>query len=327
MKKTERVNLIMRFINNRAHFTIAEIQREFKISRATAIRDINEIQAMGFPLTSELGRGGGYNVLQNRYLSAVRFTPEELKAIFISFIASKNSQLPYLQNRRSITEKLIGIASQAQHDELIELNHILLFENTNPANPNLLELDDAAPPELNQLISLAVRDKHLRLTYEPSAGWPQLMDVFVIHIFNSNARWLVEVYDFEADAFRYLPVEMLRDSAISAEKMKRSEQEILSKKRLGARESNLVVKLDWTGIQRFKRMHPPGIILSFTGMFQSSGIFHVQLDATDAEALAYYADWLLFLGKGVEFERIPDELRLILEERLKGSADTLAKYM
>lgn len=213
----------MRYINNRAHFTIAEIQREFKISRATAIRDINEIQAMGFPLTTELGRGGGYYVLKNQYLPAVRFTPDELKAIFISFIASKNSQLPYLQNRRSITEKLIGIASQTQQDELIELNNILLFENTNPANPNLLELDDAAPAGLNQLISLAVRDKHLRLTYELSPGWPQLMDVFLLHIFNSNAQWLVEVYDFDTDEFRYLPVEMLRDSAISEQEMKWTE--------------------------------------------------------------------------------------------------------
>ncbi|CAM3593119.1 HTH domain-containing protein [Paenibacillus lupini] len=306
----------MRYINNRAHFTIAEIQREFKISRATAIRDINEIQAMGFPMTTELGRGGGYNVLQNQYLPAARFTPDELKAIFISFIASKNSQLPYLQNRRSITEKLIGIASQTQQDELIELNNILLFENTNPANPNLLELDDAAPAELNQLISLAVRDKHLRMTYEPSPGWPQLLDVYLLHIFNSNAQWLVEAYDFDTDEFRYLPVDLLRDSAISDHVLKYSEQEILSKKRMGARQSNLVVKLDTTGIQRFKRMHPPGIILSFTGMFQSSGVFNVQLDVTDVEALAYYADWLLFLGKGVVFERIPVELRLILEDRL-----------
>ncbi|BFT72566.1 helix-turn-helix transcriptional regulator [Paenibacillus sp. P36] len=316
MKKTERVNLIMRYINNRAHFTIAEIQQEFKISRATAIRDINEIQAMGFPLTSELGRGGGYFVLQNQYLPAARFTPEELKAIFISFIASKNSQLPYLHNRRSITEKLIGIASQTQQDELIELNNILLFENTNPANPNLLELDDAAPPELNQLISLAVQDKHLRVTYELNLGWPQLLDVFLLHIFNSNATWLVEVYDFDTDEFRYLPVEMLRDSAISKQEMKWTEQEILDKKRLRAREANLVVKLDNIGIQRYKRMHPPGIILSLTGMFQSSGIFNVQLDVADSESLAYYADWLLFLGKGVEYVRIPDELRVILEERL-----------
>ncbi|MFD2615100.1 helix-turn-helix transcriptional regulator [Paenibacillus gansuensis] len=316
MNKTERVNLIMRYINNRSHFTIAEIQREFKISRATAIRDINEIQAMGFPLTTERGRGGGYDVLQNQYLPSVRFTSEELKAIFISFIASKNSQLPYLHNRRSITEKLIGIASQAQQDELIELNNILLFENTNPSNPNLLELDDAAPEELNQLISLAVRDKHLRLTYELSPGWPQLMDVYLLHIFNSNAQWLAEVYDLDTDEFRYLPVVMLRDSAISERELKWSEQEILSKKLLFARESNLVVKLDATGIQRFKRMHPPGIMLSFTGMFQSSGIFNMQLDVTDVDSLAYYADWLLFLGKGVQFERIPDELRVILEERL-----------
>jgi len=306
----------MRYINNRAHFTIAEIQREFKISRATAIRDINEIQEMGFPLTTELGRGGGYHVLQNQYLPATRFTPDELKAIFISFIASKNSQLPYLQNRRSITEKLIGIASQTQQDELIELNNILLFENTNPGNPNLLELDDAAPAELNQLISLAVRDKHLRMTYELSQGWPQLLDVYLLHIFNSNAQWLVEVYDFETDEFRYLPVDMLRDSAISEREMKGSEQEILNKKRNRARDSNLVVKLDAIGIQRFKRMHPPGIILFLTGMFQSSGTFNVQLDVTDVEALSYYADWLLFLGKGVEFERIPEELRVILEERL-----------
>lgn len=316
MKRTERINLIMRYINNRAHFTIAEIQREFNISRATAIRDIQEIQAMGFPLTAEPGRGGGYHVMPNRYLPAVRFTPDELRAIFISFIASKNSQLPYLHNRRSITEKLIGIASQTQQDELIELNRILLFENTNPANPNLLELDDAGPPELNQLISLAVRDRHLRLTYELSPGWPQLMDVYLLHIFNSNAQWLAEVYDLDADEFRYLPVEQLRDSAVSDRKMKWTEQEIHEKKLLRAREANLVVRLDATGIRRFKRMHPPGIILSLTGMFQSSGVFHVQLDVQDTDTLEYYADWLLFLGRGVEFERIPDELRKLLEERL-----------
>jgi hypothetical protein len=41
-------------------------------------------------------------------------------------------------------------------------------------------------------------------------------------------------------------------------------------------------------IQHFKRLYPPGIILSFTGMFQSSGIFNAQLDVTDVEVLEYY---------------------------------------
>ena len=43
MNKVERINTMMRYINNRAHFTISEIMSVFNISRSTAIRDINEI--------------------------------------------------------------------------------------------------------------------------------------------------------------------------------------------------------------------------------------------------------------------------------------------
>ena len=63
MKKVERINTITRYINNRAHFTISEIMREFNISRSTAIRDIREIEAMGMPLVAEVGRDGGYFVM------------------------------------------------------------------------------------------------------------------------------------------------------------------------------------------------------------------------------------------------------------------------
>ena len=58
MKKVERINTIMRYINNRSHFTISEIIQEFNISRSTAIRDIREIEAMGMPLVTEVGRTG-----------------------------------------------------------------------------------------------------------------------------------------------------------------------------------------------------------------------------------------------------------------------------
>ena len=58
MKKVERINTIMRYINNRSHFTISEIIQEFNISRSTAIRDIREIEAMGMPLVAEVGRMG-----------------------------------------------------------------------------------------------------------------------------------------------------------------------------------------------------------------------------------------------------------------------------
>ena len=140
MKKVERINVIMRYINNRAHFTISEIMREFDISRSTAMRDIREIESMGMPLVSEVGRDGGYFVMTNSVLPEVRFTDNEVKALFIAFMATRNLQLPYLKSRQSLAEKLLSLISEQQQDTLVLLNQILLFEGTNPHNPDILDI-------------------------------------------------------------------------------------------------------------------------------------------------------------------------------------------
>lgn len=138
MKKVERINTIMRYINNRSHFTISEIIREFNISRSTAIRDIREIEAMGMPLVAEVGRDGGYFVMHNSILPVVRFTDNEVKALFIAFMATRNQQLPYLKSRQSLAEKLLGLISEIQQDDLVLLNQILLLKGLTPIIPTYL---------------------------------------------------------------------------------------------------------------------------------------------------------------------------------------------
>lgn len=128
----------MRYINNRSHFTISEIIQEFNISRSTAIRDIREIEAMGMPLIAEVGRAGGYFVMHNSILPVVRFTDNEVKALFIAFMATRNQQLPYLKSRQSLAEKLLGLISEIQQDDLVLLNQILLLEELIPIIPTYL---------------------------------------------------------------------------------------------------------------------------------------------------------------------------------------------
>lgn len=164
MNKVERINTMMRYINNRAHFTISEIMSEFNISRSTAIRDINEIETIGIPLVSEVGRSGGYFVMNNSFLPAIRFTNNEVKALFIAFMATRNQQLPYLSSRQSLAEKLIGLIPENQQDDLVNLNQMLLFEGTNPYNPDLLDLSDLPHPILEKLIQFFLIDRYLILT-------------------------------------------------------------------------------------------------------------------------------------------------------------------
>ncbi|MGO4375293.1 helix-turn-helix transcriptional regulator, partial [Paenibacillus sp. MCAF20] len=206
MKKVERINIIMRYINNRAHFTISEIMHEFNISRSTAIRDIREIEAMGMPLVAEVGRDGGYFVMKNSVLPTVRFTDNEIKALFIAFMATRNLQLPYLKSRHSLAEKLLGLISQNQQDDLVLLNQILLFEGTNPHNPDLLDLSDLPHPMLEQLIQNLLTDCYLVVAVEEGReikSYP----IYLMRLYREKNSWQIEGFDLVDEKRRIIPVD------------------------------------------------------------------------------------------------------------------------
>ena len=66
--------------------------------------------------------------MHNSILPVVRFTDNEVKALFIAFMATRNQQLPYLKSRQSLAEKLLGLISETQQDDLVLLNQLLLFQ-------------------------------------------------------------------------------------------------------------------------------------------------------------------------------------------------------
>ncbi len=175
----------MRYINNRSRFTISEIMREFNISRSTAIRDIREIEAMGMPLVAEVGRDGGYFVMNNSVLPTVRFTDNEIKALFLAFMATRNQQLPYLKSRHSLAEKLLGLISENQQDDLVLLNQILLFEGTNPNNPDLLDLSDLPHPMLEQLIQNILLDSYLWITVQEGKEL-KFYPIYLLHLYREK---------------------------------------------------------------------------------------------------------------------------------------------
>ena len=225
MKKVERINIIMRYINNRTHFTISEIMREFNISRSTAIRDIREIEAMGMPLVAEVGRDGGYFVMNNSVLPTVRFTDNEIKALFIAFMATRNQQLPYLKSRQSLAEKLLGLISENQQDDLVLLNKILLFEGTNPNNPDLHELSDLPHPMLEKLIETLLLDSYL-LIFIKEGKEIQSYPIYLLHLYHEKGFWLIEGFDLKDEKRLTFPVDNLTNVKTYPAKKRLSKKKI-----------------------------------------------------------------------------------------------------
>ncbi|WP_002146492.1 helix-turn-helix transcriptional regulator [Bacillus cereus] len=315
MKKVERINTIMRYINNRSHFTISEIIREFNISRSTAIRDIREIEAMGMPLVAEVGRDGGYFVMHNSILPVVRFTDNEVKALFIAFMATRNQQLPYLKSRQSLAEKLLGLISEIQQDDLVLLNQVLLFEGTNPHNPDLLELSDLPHPMLEKLIQILLLDSHLLITVkeeEEINSYP----IYLLHLYQEKSHWIIEGFDIKEEKKKMFLVDHLINVEPYTTKKRLSKKKILEKLSKKDEAINLVLELGPKAIAQFKKYHPLKISISYTNPYQSTAILKTFINVNNFDELTEITNWLLFLGKDIKIREVPKEVLEGLKERL-----------
>ncbi|MEC0256677.1 helix-turn-helix transcriptional regulator [Paenibacillus lautus] len=315
MKKVERINTIMRYINNRAHFTISEIMQEFNISRSTAIRDIREIEAMGMPLVAEVGRDGGYFVMNNSVLPTVRFTDTEIKALFIAFMATRNQQLPYLKSRQSLAEKLLGLISKNQQDDLVLLNQILLFEGTNPNNPDLLDLSDLPHPMLEKLIQILLVDRYLSVSIQEEK-MIKSYTIYLLHLYREKSLWIIEGFDLEEEKRRIIPVDNLTHVEPYPTKKRVSKKKILEQLSKHEEVINLVLDLGPKAIAQFKKYHPLKFSISYTNPYQTTATLKTFINVHHSEELTEITNWLLFLGGDIKVREIPEEVLVGLQERL-----------
>lgn len=322
MKKVERINTIMRYINNRSHFTITEIMREFHISRSTAIRDIREIEALGMPLVAEVGRDGGYSVMHNSILPVVRFTDTEIKALFIAFMATRNAQLPYLKSRQSLAEKLLGLISKNQQDDLVLLDEILLFEGTNPHNPDLLELSDLPHPMLEKLIQNLLLDNYLWITLEEGKeinSYP----IFLLHLYHEKSLWLMEAYDLQEEKKKLFTVDQLTQVEPYSPKKRMSRKKILELLGKQEEEMNLVLELGPYAIAQYKKYHPLKALISYTNPYQTTAMLKMFVQVNQRDEITETINWLLFLGEDLKFRKVPEEIIEELRHRGKEIEQTV----
>ncbi|PKR82791.1 helix-turn-helix transcriptional regulator [Heyndrickxia camelliae] len=315
MKKVERINIIMRYINNRSHFTISEIMREFNISRSTAIRDIREIEAMGMPLVAEVGRDGGYFVMHNSVLPDVRFTDNEVKALFIAFMATRNQQLPYLKSRHSLAEKLLGLISENQQEDLVILNQILLFAGTNPNNPDLLDLSDLPHPMLEKLIQILLMDRYVLLTIEKDKvinSYP----IYILHLYQEKSLWMIEGFDLKEEKKEIFPVDQIINVHPCPLKKRLSKNKILEKINQQEKVINLILELGPKAIAQFKKYHPLNVSISYTNPYQTTAILETFINVDNLEELNEMTNWLLFLGRDIKVRKIPEKVLEEVQERL-----------
>ncbi|WP_054701643.1 hypothetical protein [Secundilactobacillus odoratitofui] len=81
---------------------------------------------------------------------------------------------------------------------------------------------------------------------------------------------------------------------------------------------NVDLTLDTTAIQRFRRWHQPGRRLQFLDPYQQRARLQDTVNVANPDAVKMYADWVLFLGDGVDAVRLPEEVREKLRKKIRA---------
>ena len=249
------------------------------------------------PLDAEVGRDGGYSVMNNSVLPSIHFTDNEVKALFIAFMASRNQQLPYLKSRHSLAKKYLGLIPESQQETLVLLNQILLFEGTNPHNPDLLDLSDLPHPMLEKLIQLLLLDSHLLITIkegEEIKSYP----IYLLHLFREKSLWQIEGFDLKEEKRRIFPVDKLTNVKPYPTKTRVTKKKVSEKLSKEEEVINLVIELGPKAIAQFKKYHPFKFSISYTNPYQATAILKTYINVNIPEELTDITNWLLFPRSG-----------------------------
>ncbi|QWG30523.1 WYL domain-containing protein [Bacillus mycoides] len=173
MKKVERLNQMLRFINQKQIFTLKDLMDEFQISKRTALRDIASLEEMGVPLF------------------ALYFAMQALS----SFVS-----IPFQISFRSINKKFLDSVSSKQREQIENLQKRVSFFHLEQAHEC---------GYLEEILLAAVQNRALTINYV-TPKQTTMRRIQPISIYAMKGYWYCQAYDLDKAAYRVFRCDRIR---------------------------------------------------------------------------------------------------------------------
>lgn len=187
MNKSERLQDMMIYLNNKNYFNLNDLMEKYSISRSTALRDIRSLEAIGMPIFTEHGRYGRYGILKNRLLSPIIFTIDEMYAMYFSMLTLREYQsTPFDFDLEKLKQKFESCISKEHYSNLEKMETVFSFISTNHVNECSL-LKDILYSSINNLVN--------DIKYKRSNRSCKYTLQF-LNISTSFSQWYVTAYNY-----------------------------------------------------------------------------------------------------------------------------------
>ncbi|MBB3908835.1 helix-turn-helix transcriptional regulator [Anoxybacteroides rupiense] len=189
MKKAERLNLMLKFINQKKRFTLSDLMAEFHISKRTALRDIASLEEMGAPIYVEYGRNGGYYLLDQMKLPPISFNSQEVYALYLSLqVLEGFTDLPFKVTYESIHRKFHDALSDQQKEKIARIKNRVVFYQTKQVTKC---------PCLEMMMTAIIEHNVLKIRYRDAERLIQPLVIYAL-----KGHWYCQSFDMEKREYR-----------------------------------------------------------------------------------------------------------------------------
>lgn len=190
MKKTERINDMLIFLNNKRYFNLKDLMVRYAISKSTALRDIQSLEEIGVPLYSELGRNGSYKIIENSVLSPIYFSVDEMYALYFSILTLNGYKTkPFNIESIALENKFKHVLPENVSKNISIMERTLSFEVTNHSNFS---------PFLKEILQGIFAERVYHLTYLKK-DVEKVMVAQFIRIESKLGQWYAKIFNFETN--------------------------------------------------------------------------------------------------------------------------------
>ncbi len=187
MKKAERINDMMIYLNGKNAFQLNDIIKKYHISKSTALRDIQSLEEIGMPLYSLQGRNGHYKILPNRLLSPIVFTVDEMYALYFAMQTLHDYQsTPFHLSVESLKQKFEMCLSEEKKSHIQKMEQVLKMGVTKHYNESIF---------LKEILEAAILGSVCEIEYQKESGTKKHVVQF-LNITSSFGQWYTAAFSF-----------------------------------------------------------------------------------------------------------------------------------
>lgn len=255
MNKSERINDMMLFLNDRSSFNLKDIMEKYNISRSTALRDISSLEEIGMPIYSQTGRNGHYRILPNKLLSPIVFNTDEIFSLYFSMLTLKAYETtPFHLSIEKLKEKFERCLPSDKIELIHKTEKVLSFGTVKQVNHCEF---------LKNILEFILDEKICRIKYSKN----NVIEQYYIQFFNISSKygqWYAIGYNFKTEDYKVFRCDKILNMEESTQYSSKSLSELMKSYNISLKKKGYVefeIEISKAGADLFYKENYPSMKL------------------------------------------------------------------